>query len=462
MPKTLTFTYGEKSLPLEFTDAFLAGDLVQPKPSAESMDEEQLAAKIEDALANPVGRPRLKEMAAGKSVALVISDEFRAGLQRLILDRMLKEIHDGGPTRIGVFVSTGSHDPKFYASNIRDWFKESCDRHGIYADLYANDCDETEHIYLGKTSLGSQVEIMKEFLEFEVRAYGHESKHHYMNGYSVIDKQVAPGLASRETIAQTHKGALDSDNSLAGRHPFHPDPDRRKNPFAQGNTDSRHLSERFRMKDHALIEGGVSAFALDMISSKTAIDWIGSGDPDDVCRRMMIAADELAAFSMPKTKYVVISPGGPPACNALYGVQNCFDMALKGAIEPGGEALVLAPCLGRPDLPEDIRGLTPDGKSKVLFWENLCKFMKMPLPEALDYIDKNFELYLWKTDRVLKLMRQSNIKLYLHSTLPAETLAKAGITAVQDPQAWIDERAERGDGQIRGIDDGNKLLIIGE
>jgi len=462
MSKELTFTYGDDTLKLNFEESVLAGDMLRPKPSSEKLNDEELMAMIDKSLQNPEEGERLCNMVKDKSVSLIISDEFRAGLQPLILESMLLEINSGSPSRIGVFVATGSHDPEYYCSNTRKFFKEICDRHDITAEIFEHDCDNNEHVFLGKTSEGSEVEIQKEYLEFEVRTYGHESKHHYMNGYSVVDKQVLPGVASRESIAQAHKGALQSDYSLAGRICWHSDPARHKNPFAQANADARILSERFLIRDGALLEEKLPTFALDMISTKTSIDWISSGDPNKVCNRMTAAADELAAFEVEKTDYVVISPGGPPACNALYGVQNCFDMALKGAIKEGGEALVLAPCLGREGLPADVNGLAPDGKSKILFWDNLCRFMKMPLQEALDYIDENFELYLWKTDRVLKLMRQANIKLYLYSSLPAETLAKGGITAVSDPQAWIDERTARNNGKIRTIDDGNKMLVIGK
>ncbi len=462
MLKTLEFTYGDGKLALDFPEDFLAGDVVRPKPSKAKSTERELEAMIDDALAHPHDSPRLKDMVEGKSVALVISDEFRAGLQRLILDRMLVEIHAGRPSKIGVFVATGSHDPKYYAKNITDWFNRSCEFHGIRAELFANECDSGEHVYLGDTSLGSPVEFWDKFMEYEVRAYGHESKHHYMNGYSVIDKQVMPGISSRKTIAACHKFALESDYSLAGRHPFHADPNRQRNPFAQGATDARHLSEKLILKDGKLQKADLPIFALDMISTKTSIDWILAGNPDEVCRRMTAAADELAAFELPRMPYVVISPGGPPACNALYGVQNCFDMALKGAIQPGGEALILAPCSGRPDLPEEVRGLAPDGKSKKLFWDNLCCFLQQPLDDALKHIDENFELYLWKTDRVLKLMRKEGVRMHLFSNLPPEVVEKGGFTPVENPQAWIDERAARGDGLCRAVDDGNKMLILGE
>ncbi|MEJ2356142.1 MAG: hypothetical protein P8Y62_09650 [candidate division WOR-3 bacterium] len=69
-------------------------------------------------------------------------------------------------------------------------------------------------------------------------------------------------------------------------------------------------------------------------------------------------------------------------------------------------------------------------------------------------------MYLWKTDRVLKLMLDQRIKLYLYSELPVEKIEPGGFIPVNDPNEWIAERAERNDGKIRLIDGGNKLLVI--
>jgi hypothetical protein len=62
-----------------------------------------------------------------------------------------------------------------------------------------------------------------------------------------------------------------------------------------------------------------------------------------------------------------------PCHRALYGTQNCFGMALKGGILDGGEALITAPLDGRPDLPEEVRGIAPDIKSKRLFYDSLVR-----------------------------------------------------------------------------------------
>jgi nickel-dependent lactate racemase len=422
-----------------------------------------MTQKIDAALEAPQGKPRLREMVKGKRVGLVVSDEFRAGLQELIAERMMKEIFAGQPQSLHVFIATGTHSPEIYASNLIPAIEKSAQVLGKRVPIRPNECDSGEHVYIGDTELGTPAEVWLAWLETEVRVYGHESKHHYMNGYSVIDKQLCPGLSSRRCVASTHKHALKDGLSAAGRNPHHTITERRENPFAEDNRAVRLLADRHLIVDGELKNvGPLPTFLLDMISTSTSIDWIMAGDPEWVSRHMVTAADNLAGVVLPKTKYVVISPGGPPACNALYGVQNCFDMALKFAIEDGGEALILAPCAGRPDLPEEVKGLAPDAKSKTLFWDNLVAWRSRSLGDWDGWVQDHFELYLWKTDRVLKLQKEKRVKLYLYSELPDEKVTPGGFIPVRDPNAWIAERAARHDGRVSAIDDGNKMLVIPE
>jgi nickel-dependent lactate racemase len=460
MNKTLKLTYGNEKLNICVPGDFLAGDLVKIRKSTNKITEAEMKAKMNKAIRNPVDSPPVGEIVNGARVGLVISDEFRSGLQELIVSVMIKEIFDGNPERLGIFIANGTHDPKVYCNNLIASIEKIAGNLNRKVPVIVNECDSGEYINLGKTSLGTNAEVSKKWLETEVRIYAHESKYHYMNGYSVFDKQVCPGLSSRSTIESTHKHALKHDLSAAGRIIYHLDEKRKENPFARDNRDVRLLSERFILSDDTLREERIPTFLLDMFSTKSTIEWIAAGDPDKVSVQMTKAVDDLASFVLPRTKYVVISPGGPPACNVLYSVQNCFDMALKYAIKEGGEALVLAPCTGNAELREEVRGLATSAKSKALFWDNLVRLRKKPLTEATDWIDKNFELYLWKTDRVLKLMLQQRIKLYLYSKLPAEKIEPGGFISVADPDEWIAERAKREDGKLRVIDEGNKLLVI--
>ncbi len=460
MNKNLNISYGKEKINLSIPEDFLAGDLVKPRKSSTNMTEAEMKGKIEKAIKNPIDSLPVKDMVKGEKVGLVISDEFRSGLQELIVSVMMNEIFKGNPKSLNIFIANGTHDPKVYCGKIVTFIKETAKEFGHETNVIVNECNSDNYIDLGKTPLGTDAEVSKEWLKNEVRIYGHESKYHYMNGYSVVDKQVCPGLCSRNTIASTHKHALKHNLSAAGRIIYHEDESRKENPFAEDNRDVRKLSERYVLRNGKLKEESIPVFLLDMVSTKSTIEWIAAGNPHKVSMQMTKAVDKLASFKLPRTKYVVISPGGPPACNTLYGVQNSFDMALKYAIEEGGEALIIAPCTGKPNQPEEVRGLATSENSKALFWDNLVRLKEKPLNEATDWIDKNFELYLWKTDRVLKLMLQQKIKLYLYSELPAEKVKPGGFISIAAPNEWIAERAKRGDGKLRVIDEGNKLLVV--
>jgi hypothetical protein len=62
---------------------------------------------------------------------------------------------------------------------------------------------------------------------------------------------------------------------------------------------------------------------------------------------------------------------------------------------------------------------------------------------------------------VLRNFKHDRLTIHIHSQLPPEVLAEAGFVPCADPQAWIDERAARGDGKLHVIDNGNKLFVRG-
>jgi len=461
MKRTFTVTYGLKEKTFELDEALLACEPIAPRAAGPALSADRIRDTMGKALGSPMGRPPLREMARGRRVGLVVSDEFRAGLQREIIDLLLEEISAGGPASIKVLCATGTHDPAVYARNISAWVGESARRLGITVDFFANDCDGEGFVPLGRSPLGTEILVSRHLLETDLRVHGHESKHHYMAGYSSVDKQVVPGLTARRTVEDNHRRSLSPDSG-PGRSPWQADPSRRQNPFSIDARDIRRITEGLVIDHGTPARRKVETFALDMISGKSSIFFIAAGDPDLLCGLMPTKVDEEAMFVVEPSRYVIISPGGPPASQNLYGVQNCFDMSLLGAIRSGGEALIIAPCDGRPDLREGVRGIAPDEKSKQLFWDTLVRMRDWEIEAAREAIEKHFELYLWKTFRVLRLLKVDRVGLYLHSELPASVVEEGGLRAVADIQAWIDERAARGDGSFTVIDNGNKLFVLGK
>ncbi|MBN1337221.1 MAG: DUF2088 domain-containing protein [Deltaproteobacteria bacterium] len=457
MPSTrVTLTFGTGAIDLDVPAGFLAGEPVRPR-SMPALPPEGIRKRLREALARPRGRPRLREMVSGRTVAVLVSDEFRAGLHEHIIEVLCEELRAGAPSAVTLICATGTHEPQVYATHVRAWVARHAQ--GLPYRFLAHSCDDPALVPIGSSALGTPVALEPAWLAADVRVYGHESKHHYMNGYSLLDKQVIPGVSARRTVEVNHKRSLSVDSG-PGRSPWHSEPGRQVNPFAEDARDIRAMAERTRLlADGRRVACEPCTFALDMISDKGSLYWAGSGDPDALCRRAVEQADAQAQFRVTPTRYVALSPGGPPACDALYGVQNCFDMAMKGAVLRGGEVLIVAPCDGRPDLPPDVRGIATSAASKALFWDTLVALRHRPLDEALAWIDTHFELYLWKTARVLRNFGEDRLRLYLHCHLPPERLEEGGFIPCPDPQAWIDERARRGDGLLRVIDNGNKLFL---
>jgi len=453
-----TLQYGTESITVEIDDDFLAGDPIAPRSAAGTDPDEAIAA----ALAQPIGRRRLADLARKKRVSVIINDEFRFGLQDQIIKHLCKELSGADAESVTFICATGSHDPTVYAVNIEPAVHKHAKAAGLPYTFVIHDCDDPALVEVGFTSRGTPVRVNPAFLQGEVRVLAHESKHHYMAGYSSLDKQVIPGVSSRATIEANHKQSL-SSQSGPGRITWHMDPARRDNPFSDDAREGRLLTERFLLnpKTNELEERPVTTFGLDMVSKPDSIQVCLAGDPNVICSRMTDICDEYGMFEAKPAKYVLVSPGGPPASQAVYGTQNCFDMAVKGAIIPGGEVCVVSPCEGRPDLPDEVKGLAPDMKSKKLFWDNLVKMQSWTMEQALDYADKYFELYLWKTIRVLRLFKELNLNIALYGNLPAETLAQGGFGHVADVQQWIDERAARKDGKLWVIDKGNKIYVRG-
>ena len=116
-------TYGNETRTFTVPEDKLAGPLIAPRRPAPLPGEAKEILK--KALEQPVGRPRLQELAKDRRVGVIISDEFRAGLQHEILDVLLDEIVSGQPASITVFCATGTHKPEVYTKSAATWVQDA-------------------------------------------------------------------------------------------------------------------------------------------------------------------------------------------------------------------------------------------------------------------------------------------------------------------------------------------------
>ena len=166
----VSLAYGESQIDLTIPEESMAGPIITPRQLEKDANRD-VAGAIEQALANPVNSPRLREMARGRRVACILSDEFRAGQHREIARLLVREIAAGKPAQVSVLIATGSHDREIYGERIAEYGRQALRDAGLPDDrVWINDCDDEEsHALIGTTPAGTPLFVHRELLLADLR-----------------------------------------------------------------------------------------------------------------------------------------------------------------------------------------------------------------------------------------------------------------------------------------------------
>ena len=115
MTKEISFPYGKEKLKYTFDDKELAGVLTSSiEDYTPEADEVTL---VKRALENPVGSPKLSELAKGKkNVVVIASDHTRPVPSKIIMPLMLSEIRKGNP-KAEITILVASVCDRLFCSN---------------------------------------------------------------------------------------------------------------------------------------------------------------------------------------------------------------------------------------------------------------------------------------------------------------------------------------------------------
>jgi lactate racemase len=205
-----------EELELEIPDANLLAAIYPDEPDPVPNATE--AAR--EALAEPVGGPSFaKLIEAGKSVAIVIDNQFRPTPSSKLLPAVFDALEAAGVTDACVITGNGKVFPLSDADVEKKVGRENLDRMernriGFFQNEPRN---EEAYTYFGVTSRGTPVWIHNEVAKRDVViSIGQAQANHW--GYGGGGKLIMPGVASDETIEsnhcnftmspQTHYGAL--------------------------------------------------------------------------------------------------------------------------------------------------------------------------------------------------------------------------------------------------------------
>ena len=321
------------------------------------------------ALNEPIGTPKLSELAVGKKkVAIVSSDITRPMPTWTALPPVLAELDKAGVRRedITVVLALGSH--RTHTDAEKKKLLGEC-----YGAVRCVDSSDEGYVHMGVTPSGTPVDIAKAVAEADFRICMGNIEYHYFAGYSGGAKAIMPGVSTRDAIQANHRHMVE-DGAVAGR--------------LEGNP----LRED--------IEASLSCCPVDFIlnvvlDEHKQIVRAVAGDVTLAHREGCRFLDKFYRKEIPQlADIVIVSQGGAPKDLNLYQTQKALDNA-KHAVKPGGIVVLVGSCregLGEKTFEEWMTGAqTPE--------------------ELVDRIRRDFKLGGHKAAAIALVLRNADIYL---------------------------------------------------
>ncbi len=363
------------------------GEEVAPPASPSDVDEQ---TEIRRALAEPIGSPRLRELAApARTAAIVVSDVTRPCPSYRFLPALLEELAPLKPEDVSVLFALGGHRAHTEEERRRLVGEEVAASGVRLVDLDAARC-----VPVGTTSRGTRLEVFEPYLEADLRICTGNIEYHYFAGFSGGAKAVVPGLCSYAAIRDNHSMML-APTARAG--------------IIAGNPVREDIDEA----------GGIVGvdFILNVLldEDKRIIRAV-AGHYLEAHRAGAAAYDRRCDLRIPEAVDVVIaSPGGKPKDINLYQAQKTLDN-VGGAVRDGGVIVLVARCR--------------EGFGNTVFAEWMTG---MGTPQVLiDRIQREFVLGGHKAAAVAGLLARADV--YLVSEFPDEVVRSMCMT----PFATVD------------------------
>jgi lactate racemase len=203
-------------LELEIDDANLLAAIYPDEP--EHLPDATAAAAA--ALEAPVDGPRFSELiAGGKSVAIVIDNQFRPTPQTRLLPAIFDALEAAGTTDAVVVCANGKVFPMSESDIEQKLGRENLDRmERMGIPFMQNDPRNAEaYDYVGVSSRGTPVWVHKEVMRCDVKiTIGQAQSNHWGAGGG--GKLIMPGVSADETIESNHCNLVPSPATHYGAY----------------------------------------------------------------------------------------------------------------------------------------------------------------------------------------------------------------------------------------------------
>jgi nickel-dependent lactate racemase len=386
--------YGERGTKVTVPDD---ATVLLPNATAPLADAE---AAVRGAIAEPTGCAPLARIARGaRRAAIVVSDVTRPVPNAVLLPPVLETIEAAGVARdaITIVIGTGLHRVSRDDERVRILGPEIA---AAYRIVDHDARDDAQHRHLLTTPRGVDVRLNAAYLEADLRIVTGFVEPHLFAGYSGGGKAVMPGIAGAASIMANH------DARMVG----HPN-------ATWCTTEGNPIFEE--MRDVAL-RSGVS-FSLNVtLDERKCITGVFAGELAAAHDRAIAQAARQAVCPIPGAFDVVVATNmGYPADLNLYQSVKGISVAAQ-ACATGGAIVLVAECREGVGGPE-YRALLEGERSPAALLARL-----QPGATVHDQ---------WQAQ--VQAMVQARCDVWLHSSLPDETVEAAHLRPARDLDATL-------------------------
>jgi nickel-dependent lactate racemase len=309
--------FGKGTVPLDVPDENLL-NVVVPKEFIQPGEPESL---IKEALTKPLGADRLStSVGTGDTVAIVIDDYTRPCPIHKLLPPILSEVKDAGANDLDVriIIATGTHTPPS-PDVIKDLVGDKIFRNYM---IIANDAVHGDHVNVGRTKRGNDIEILRDFVEADFKILLGDIEYHYFAGYGGTRKSILPGISSKNTIQRNHS-LLFEKHSRMGQL--------KENPIHQEMNEAMYLTG--------------CDFALSVVqNSRHRIVGAWAGKPELVMDAGVKLVDTMYKQEIAQAPDIVITAAdGHPHDINLYQAMKAMHTACQ-IVQPYGVIVLVAEC----------------------------------------------------------------------------------------------------------------------
>jgi len=391
MKLKLEIGFGTNPQIVEIPDRNLTDILLPNKVSVQAKGE----IAVIGALQNPIGSKKLSEMVhPGQKVAIITSDVTRPVPSYKILPLIVGELEKAGvaPRDITVVFALGSHR-KQTPGEMRRLVGEE-----VYSKVRCVDGDSEDFIHMGKTRLGTPVDVTRVVAQADFRIGVGNIEYHYFAGYSGGAKAIMPGVSTRAAIQSNHSRMVLAE-AAAGR--------------LEGNPVREDIEEAINFCPLHFIVNVV----LD--ESKEIIHAV-AGHFIRAHREGCQFLDKLYRKEIKSRADIVIaSQGGAPKDLNLYQTQKALDNAKHG-VKKGGIIILAGSC--------------KEGLGEEVFeeWMTTSESAR----SMIQRIQQDFQLGGHKAAAIAMVLRDSDI--YLVSDMEPEFVKSIFLKPFDTVQSALD------------------------